>query len=183
MAPVRQAGVNLVQASQRYGLTAQGTTGQGGHLQGVQVRSIARRCRSRRMHNRPVSQLLVPNNGWQMGDNNAPNVTWPNAILNNGDLGIQRMCHNGGFCPNGNPCPGNPTATAAHDGQSQDPVDNRDLRGNGPAEPTQQLETPEDVHIRNILEHTRMHRDGILQRLNDNSDINRLILILLRAKT
>ena len=171
----------MVQASQRHGRITQRTTGQSSHLQGVHARPIVRRRRGGRSYNRPVSQVLMHNNGWQIGDNNAPNVPWPQAIPNNemnpnsDDPGNPRMCHNGGFCPNGNPCPGNPTAAVAYGGQNQGPMDNEDPQANGFDGPAQQLETPEDAHIRNILEHTRMHRDGILRRLNDNSDVNRYI--------
>ena len=135
-----------------------------------------------------MPQHMVVNGGWQLGNSSAPNVAWPQMVPNNEgrmsncnndghpnntDPEYPMMCHNGGICPSGNPCRNAPATMAVPTGRNQGPMNHEDSRAEDYVEPAQQLESPEDEHIRSILEHARMHRDGIMQRQIGSNDANR----------
>ena len=159
------------------------------HLLRVQAKPVVKMHHGGKKHNRPTPQHLVINNDWQL--TNAHNAgrlhTIPNneggasncngeESSNNGNHGYPRMCHNDGLCPSGNPCP-NISATAAEPTErSPERVDHEDPQAEGFAN------TLEDEHIKNILEHARLHRDGIMQRQSNNSDINRFEIFIKRIK-
>ena len=83
------------------------------------------------------------------------------------------MYRNGEACLDGETYSNHAASAAVQNVATGNRIGNEDLQAVAYAEATQQHGTPEDEHIKRILEHVRTHRDEIVRRQYSGNNANR----------